>query len=497
METPTPESPALICGAGPAGLTAAWELTRLGIPLLVLEADPTYVGGIARTVEYKGYRFDIGGHRFFSKVPEIEALWAEWLGSDLLDRDRLSRIYYNGRFYHYPIRPVNAFRNLGLTEATLCAFSYAHARLHPVRDPKTFEDWVTNQFGARLFMTFFKTYTEKVWGISTAELSADWAAQRIRGLSVSSLLTHMIQSTSRHTSARVPKTLIEHFRYPRHGPGQCWETVASHISHEGSSILMGTRLVSLERRSDGAINAVAIGPTGEPLRQRAASVVSSLPLRDLVHMLSPTPPQSVVAAADGLHYRDFLTVGLILDRQQLFADNWLYIHDPTVLVGRIQNFGNWSPGMSADPSRTHLGLEYFCFEDDGLWVRSDAALLELATHELDVLDLCRPSDVVDGLVIRQPKAYPVYDEHYRQNVAHIRDWIAQEWPNLYCVGRNGMHKYNNQDHSMMTALIAARRIAGLTTQDPWLVNGDAEYHEEVTGPSTGGRLVPVKVGMAP
>lgn len=486
----------VICGAGPAGLTAAYELAKRKIEAQVLEADPVYVGGISRTVQYRGYRFDIGGHRFFSKSAEIEQLWDELLGPELLRRDRMSRIYYRGKFYFYPIRASNAMWNLGAWEALLCGLSYLRAKVRPTVPTLTFEQWVTNQFGARLYRTFFKTYTEKVWGISTQELSADWAAQRIRGLSLASLVANILPKTL-HSHRVQPKTLIDHFRYPRQGPGQCWEAAAAYLASAGRPVAMGERVVAIMPTCDGRLIVASEGADGSRTHWFAQRVISSLPLRDVVRALRPSPPSDVIAAADQLRYRDFLTVGLVVDRESVFPDNWIYIHEPEVQVGRIQNFKNWSPGMTPDPTHTHLGLEYFCFEGDGLWTTSDRGLLALAASELETLGLCLATDVVDGVVIRQPKAYPVYDALYADRVATIRDWLATHVPALACVGRNGMHKYNNQDHSMMTALLAARRIAGVSDVDPWQVNSDAEYHEGDVGWEVTERTAPMPLGVAP
>jgi protoporphyrinogen oxidase len=475
-------------GAGPAGLTAGYELDKHGVAVSVLEKDPEYVGGIARTVDYHGYRFDIGGHRFFSKSQEIEDLWTEILGDELLTRARLSRIYYRGRYFAYPIRAFNALSQLGPIEALLCLISYARAKLLPIREPRTFEDWVTNQFGRRLFRIFFKTYTEKVWGISTSELSADWAAQRIKGLDMLSVIKNALFPQRTRDRGAVIKTLIDSFRYPRRGPGEMWERVRDRLRERGHQVILGAEVTAVERDEAGI---VAVRAGGH--RYTGTDFVSTLPMRELIAKLEPPAPPEVVRAAEALGYRDHVTVALVIDRAEIFPDNWVYVHDPRVKVGRLQNFKNWSPDMVADPSRTCIGLEYFCFEGDGLWSSSDAALMELATRELVELGMCRPEEVVDGTVVRMPKAYPVYDDHYLLHVATVRDWLETAAPNLHLVGRNGMHKYNNQDHSMMTALVAARNIATGAGLDPWKVNTDAEYHEEarVDGEMSG-RAVPLR-----
>ena len=476
-------------GAGPAGLTAAYELTRHGLPVTVLEQDPERVGGIARTAEHHGYRFDIGGHRFFSKNQEVEDLWTEILGPDLLVRERTSRIYYRGRYFDYPLRPLNAFRNLGPLETALCLLSYARAKLRPRRTVRSVEDWVTNQFGSRLFRIFFKTYTEKVWGIPTSEISADWAAQRIKGLDLVQVVrTALFPQRGTSDRGRLIKTLIDSFRYPRLGPGMLWERVRLQVESRGGEVRLGVQVSGL-RRERGRVVA-ALTPAGEVAGDE---FISSLAIRDLVAGLDPPAPPEVQAAAAALGYRDFVTVALMVDRAELMPFNWVYVHDPEVKVGRIQNFKAWSPEMVPDPTKTCLGLEYFCFEGDGLWSAPDAELLELAKRELAQLGLCGPEEVFDGAVVRQRKAYPVYDEGYQENVEVIRTWLERELPNLHLAGRNGMHKYNNQDHSMMTALVVARNIAAGAGLDPWKVNADAEYLEEVRGDETGGRLVPARL----
>ncbi|HUZ89804.1 MAG TPA: NAD(P)/FAD-dependent oxidoreductase [Candidatus Acidoferrales bacterium] len=483
----------LILGAGPAGLTAAYELHKLGLDSTVLEADPRYVGGIARTIEYHGYRFDIGGHRFFSKNSEIESLWTEILGAEMLTRRRLSRIYYRGRYFDYPLRAMNAFWGLGPLETARCILSYAVARARPVRPAASLEDWVSNQFGKRLFGIFFKTYTEKVWGIPTSELSADWAAQRIKGLSLPQVLREALLP-KRFRGDGIIKTLVDQFRYPRLGPGQMWDSVTALLRGAGHEVLLDRSVTSLRWRAGRIEEVVSQDSGGGEHRHHATEVISSLPLRDLVSMLDPAPPEAVLAAARALSYRDFLTVGLITEGADLFPDNWIYVHDPDVKVGRLQNFRNWSPGMVTEADRTGLGLEYFCFEGDGLWTMSDEALIALGGSELEALGLCSKADVVDGLVIRQTKAYPVYDDSYLQRVAVIREWLTANIPSLHLCGRNGMHKYNNQDHSMMTALVVARRIAGVGDLDPWRVNTDAEYNEDWSDgePDPTGRQVPLR-----
>jgi protoporphyrinogen oxidase len=483
----------VIAGGGPAGLTGAYELTRHGRSCVVLEADPRLVGGISRTDEYKGYRFDIGGHRFFSKSSEINLLWKEILGDAFITRTRLSRIYYDRKFFYYPLKPVDALRKLGPARSARIILSYLKARLRPVRPERSFEDWVVNRFGRELFETFFKSYTEKVWGMPTSEISADWAAQRIKGLSLTKAVISAL-GIGPKSRGEVIKTLIDEFQYPRLGPGQMWEAARDRIKAQGGAVHMGRKVVRVEHDGDAVTALVALDPEGRPTRYLGSHFLSTMPVRDLIRAMDPPAPDEVRHAAESLRYRDFLTVVLISDRPETFPDTWIYIHEPDVKVGRIQNFKNWSPDLVPDHSTTSLGLEYFCFEGDDLWTASDQELLALGRREIEAIGLVPASAVIDGCVVRMPKAYPVYDDTYQQNLATIRAWLVR-FGNLELAGRNGMHKYNNQDHSMMTALLAARNILGLGRFDTWKVNTDAEYHEEGGEPEARGkgRLVPRRV----
>jgi protoporphyrinogen oxidase len=487
----------LIIGAGPAGLTAAYELTKNGKRIGVLESDPQYVGGISRTVQYKGYRFDIGGHRFFSKSSEIESLWSEILGPDLLERPRLSRIFYRGKFFSYPLKPLEAFRKLGILESSRCIASYLKAKLAARSQPQNFEDWVSQRFGQRLYEIFFQTYTEKVWGMPCKEISADWAAQRIQGLSLSAALMNAVSSNlfEQKSGEDTAKTLIRSFRYPRLGPGMMWERCADRIIAQGGVLEQGWRVVELHWLVAEEVWHVTAVDCGGSLRHWVArEVISSMPMRELGRSLRPMLSTRAEGAARSLRYRDFLTVALIIDDKHPIEDNWIYIHEPGVKVGRIQNFKSWSPEMVPDPGRTCLGLEYFCFEGDGLWSSSESDLIALAAREVAQIGLTPQSSIRDACVVRQAKAYPVYDEHYVRHVECLREEIAQRCPRLHLVGRNGMHKYNNQDHSMMTALLTARNIlAGRALYDVWQVNEDASYHEEHSPSVSGLRTVPTRL----
>jgi protoporphyrinogen oxidase len=472
-----------VIGAGPAGLTAAYCLTKETPSVIVIEKDPLHVGGISRTVSYKGFLFDIGGHRFFSKAKEIVDLWHEILPNDFVERPRLSRIYYDGKYYSYPLNAFEALKNLGLIKSALCMLSFAYAKAFPIKDARTFHDWVRNQFGEKLFSIFFKTYTEKVWGMSCDEISADWAAQRIKGLDLGVAVVNALKKALKPGAGKasgsggdVVKTLIESFQYPRKGPGMMWEAAARKIRGRGGKVLLGRELAALAYNADQKLWRIEV-KTADGVTEiyTARHVVSSAPVRELVERISPTPASLLHARA--LRYRDFLTVALMANKPDLFPDNWVYIHDPSVKVGRVQNFRSWSPEM-VPAGMSCLGLEYFCFEGDGLWTAPDAELIALAKKEIARIGLIKAEDVVDACVVRQPKAYPVYDDAYRDNVAMVRLDLETSYPTLHMVGRNGMHKYNNQDHAMMTAILTAKNIlAGERRYDVWNVNEDAEYHE--------------------
>jgi protoporphyrinogen oxidase len=478
-EAPAPRSDVVVIGAGPAGLTAAHELTRRGRPVTVLEADQV-VGGISRTVEREGWRFDIGGHRFFTKVPAVETWWHTVLGDDeFLARPRMSRILYAGTLFDYPLKPMNALRNLGPLEAVRCVASYIRAQVRPPRDQSHFEGWVSARFGRRLYRMFFKTYTEKVWGIPATEIQADWAAQRIKNLSLGTAILHALFPRKDDTTVT---TLIDKFQYPKTGPGLMWERATEQVRAAGGVVQLNSAVTRLHRE-DGGVVAVDVRTTdadgqvtGED-RLPAGEVISSMPLPQLVLAMDPPAPQHVQDAARALSHRDFLTVAVVVPESAGFPDNWIYIHSPEARVGRVQNFGSWSPYLVKD-GRTCLGLEYFVNEGDDLWESSDDDLIALATKELDVLGLVEAGSVERGYVVRMPKAYPVYDEGYDRQVDVIRAWLAEAAPNVHPVGRNGMHRYNNADHSMVTAMLTVENILDGTSHDVWSVNVEEDYHEE-------------------
>ena len=442
-------------------------LGKAGRTATVLEAD-SQVGGLAKTVEIEGYRFDLGGHRFFTKSQEVDHLWHEVMGDEFLLRPRQSRIYWNKRFLDYPLRGPDVIRKLGPVELTRCLASYLKAAAMPKKQEDSLEDWVSNRFGRRLFELFFKSYTEKVWGVPTTEIRAEWAAQRIKGLSFLSAA----KAAFFGNRGNKVKTLITQFNYPRYGPGQMWETMTRRIEELGGEVLLDAPVEAIELEGNRIARVTAAGVTYD-----ADAVISSLPLREVVRMTRPEAPADVVEAALGLRYRDFLTVGVVIEGADPFPDNWIYIHEPGVRVGRIQNFRSWSPWMVPDPDKSFLGLEYFCFAGDELWSMDDDALVDLAASELDALGLVDRNRVVRGFPVRVPKAYPIYDADYLDRVATIRAWL-ETIDNLQQVGRNGLHRYNNSDHSMLTAMRAVDNLLTGAHHDLWAVNAESAYHEE-------------------
>jgi len=485
------DSMTVVVGAGPAGLTAALELGKLKRGAVVFEADDV-VGGISRSVVFEGSRMDIGGHRFFTKVGEVEALWHEIAGDELLVRERMSRIFYRDRFFDYPLKPLNALRGLGVMEAVRVVLSYLHAQVFPVQDESTFDAWVSNRFGRRLYEIFFKTYTEKVWGMPCSEISAAWAAQRIKNLNLVTALKNAFVGNGTR-DGEVVASLIEQFLYPRLGPGMMWERCRDLAADLGVETHMRSRVTKVHH-ARGRVTAVEVDRDGARQRVGCTSVVSSMPIGSLVRAMDPAPPDEVLGAADGLSYRDFLIVGLIIDRAELFPDNWIYIHAPDVRVGRVQNFKNWSPDMVSDPSLSFIGMEYFVNRGDDLWSMSDDKLIELGAAEAETIGLFQAEEVRTGTVVRMPRAYPVYDSEYEVHLGTIRAWL-DGFDNLYTVGRNGQHRYNNQDHSMLAGLYAARNIGGADL-DLWAINEDESFHEEVSSEEAAGvsdRLTPSRV----
>jgi protoporphyrinogen oxidase len=458
-----------VLGAGPAGLTAAYVLSLRGEPGVVFEADGT-VGGIAKTVEFNGYRFDLGGHRFFTKLKPIERLWENVLQDELLTRPRLSRIYYQGKYFSYPLEAKDVVARLGLYESCMCGFSYLWSLRNRGREADSFEEWVTIRFGKRLYDAFFRSYTEKVWGIPGSEVRSQWAAQRIKDFSLVKAVLSVL-GLQRGTVT----TLIDEFRYPRLGPGQMWETLQRRIEAAGIPIHLNHRCVSIAHRDD-RVESLVLRTNGHITEHAVDGVVSSIPLSDLVLSLEPAAPAEVQDAARRLRYRDFCLVALMSTEEEPFPDNWIYIHDPGTRAGRVQNFGAWSESM-VRPGTTCLGVEYFCFEGDEMWEMPDEQAVRLATDELARIGLIDPTKVIDGVKVRVPKAYPMYDRGYAEAVEVLREYL-EEFENLNTCGRNGLHRYNNQDHSMWTAILATLNLVEGASYDVWSVNAEEEYHEE-------------------
>ena len=461
----------VIIGAGPAGLTAAWELSKHKLNSTILESDSN-VGGISRTVEQNGWRFDIGGHRFFTKVDEVYEIWSEMLDDeDFLFRSRLSRIYYDKKFFNYPLKISNVLLNLGLIEAIKCVFSYIHVRIFPITEIDNFEKWVASRFGWRLYNIFFKTYTEKVWGVSANLIGADWASQRIKDLTLSKAVLNALLPKK---SDEVITTLIDSFRYPKFGPGMMWESAAKKLEEDGHKIVFDSKVSDILYENNSYKIKTTSGKT-----YIADAIFSSMPLSHLPSTINPHPPKEILKAGKELKFRDFLSVALVVPKNKAFPDNWIYIHDPEVRVGRVQNYGNWSPYMIKE-DKTCLGLEYFVNEGDDLWTKDDNDLVKLAIKELDYLGLANKELVFEGYVVRMPKAYPVYDLNYKENINLIKDWLTKSHKMIFPIGRNGMHRYNNQDHSMMTAVKSVRNLILNEKNDIWNINVEEDYHEEHT-----------------
>jgi protoporphyrinogen oxidase len=468
----------VIIGAGPAGLTAAYQLTKSGHGSTVLEAD-SMVGGISRTEQRDGWRFDLGGHRFFTKVQAVENLWHEILpDEDFLLRPRKSHIYYRGNFIDYPVRPLNALRNLGPIEAVWCVASFFWVRIRPPKNPDTLEGYVVRNYGWRLYHHLFETYSEKVWGVHPREISAEWGAQRIKGMSLFKAVWEPIRSrlVGRRDKSKQVTSLIEEFQYPKYGPGMMWERCRDLVEAEGTKVIMETPVTRL-RHEGGRVVSVMAESDGVTTEYPADHVISSMPFPLLLRAMDPPVPAEVQQAADDLHFRDFLTVALVVPADKVpWDDNWIYIHAPEVKTMRVQNFGSWSPYMVKD-GRNVLGLEYTVLEGDDSWNAADEELIERGKQEMERIGLVDAADVEAGYVVRTPKAYPVYDDTYKANIEVLRTWLEEHARNVHPVGRNGMHRYNNQDHSMYTAMLTVENIVDDTDHDIWSVNVEEEYHE--------------------
>ena len=460
----------IIIGAGPAGLTAAWEFSKHKIQTIILEGD-SETGGISRTVDRNGWKFDIGGHRFFTKVEEVYEIWDEMLDKeDFIMRPRMSRIYYNGKFFDYPLKASNALFNLGILEALRCVFSYIYIRIFPIKEINNFETWVASRFGWRLYNIFFKTYTEKVWGVPADTIGAEWASQRIKNLSLGKAITNALLPKK---NSEIITTLIDEFKYPKFGPGMMWDSASTRLKKKGHEIIFNSKVEKIIKLENSGYEVV----TQDGNVYSCDAVFSSMPLAHLPDTLDPKPSKDIIEAGKNLKFRDFLTVALVVDKKFAFPDNWIYIHEPHVRVGRVQNYGSWSPYLVKE-GKTCLGLEYFVTKDDELWSSTNEELIELAISELEKLKLIEHGSAEEGYVVRMPKAYPVYDLNYKENIEHIKNWLLEEHPNLYPMGRNGMHRYNNQDHSMMSAVKSVRNFVLNEKNNIWGINVDDGYHEE-------------------
>lgn len=463
----------IVIGAGPAGVTAAYALSERQIPVIILEKDQQ-IGGLCKTVQHRGFRCDIGGHRFFTKNKQIQGIWENILGEEFLTRPRLSRIYYRGKFFHYPLQVGNALAGLGVINSSRVIASYLRRQLFPVKPEKSFEDWVSNRFGAELYNIFFKTYTEKVWGTPCTKLSADWAAQRIRNLSLGRAVMHALGIGKGGKVA----SLIEQFHYPRLGPGQMYEAMLDRATRQGTKVRLNHTTTEIHQAHNRVTGLKAMA-RGEEVMLSCSHCFSSMPLNELVLKMNPPAPEAVLDAARRLRYRSIITVNLLFKKPTPLSDNWVYIHSPEVQAGRLQFYANWSPHMVPAGGFGSVGFEYFCFEDDSLWNLPDGELIKIALQDLSHLGLYPEEDFLDGFVVRYAKAYPMYEDNYAEHLRVIKDWLSG-FNNLYCIGRYGQFRYNNMDHSMMTGLLAVRRMLGEEV-DPWSVNAEGEYLEEKEG----------------
>ncbi len=464
----------LVIGAGPAGLSAAHLLCQKGYQVSVYEADPIDVGGLSKTVEFEGFSFDIGGHRFYTKAKEVSDYWHEVLGDKFIRRTRLSRIYYNGKFFKYPLELSDVLKNLSLFQNASFLLSYIKVKVFPRKRVKSFEDWIISQFGTSLYLAFFKSYTEKVWGMPCHEISKDWAAQRINNLNVTKILWQFIQKIlGIQRDKNAIKSLIEEFDYPRKGPGMLWDEVKDLVIKNGGTVEFGKMVTGLELKEGKWSLKFSDGSQS----QSADHVISSAPLGTLLKGLTPPPSSTFLKMAENYKYRDFLTVVLMFKKRETFPDNWIYIHDPKVQVARIQNYKNWSEEMVPSLDYTSYGLEYFCQKDDAFWSQSDEELSNLAIKEIEAIGLPFSRDGLKTKVVRMPYAYPVYDHDHQKRAQELQKEL-KNYPGLHLAGRNGLHRYNNQDHSIKTAMIVAENIdAGKEIKDPWKVNQDALYLE--------------------
>ncbi|MCF8058898.1 MAG: NAD(P)/FAD-dependent oxidoreductase [Bacteriovoracaceae bacterium] len=464
----------LIIGAGPAGLTAGHLLSEKGFQVFIYESHPHLVGGLSKTVNFNGFSFDLGGHRFYTKAPEVAEYWHSILGDKFMKRSRLSRIYYNQTFFQYPLRLADVLKNLSWWRGFTFLTSYLKVKVFPIKEIVSFEDWVTANFGKGLYQAFFKSYTEKVWGRACHEISKDWAAQRINNLNISKIIIQFLKGIFGIKDKEVIKSLIDSFDYPEKGPGMLWETVKERIEDHGGQVFLGAEVTGIEQSDRKWTVTLANGTKGP----KAEHIISTCPLKQLLENLTPSVSEKIKDELSLISYRDFLTVVLMFKKKESFPDNWIYIHDDRVKVARIQNYKNWSPHMVPSDDYTSYGLEFFCQKDDELWALSDEKLKELAIKEVKIIGLPFSDEELEAQVIRMPYAYPVYDHEHQKRSLLIREEL-KKYPNLHLIGRNGMHRYNNQDHSIKTAMLVVNNIIkGKEEYDPWKVNQDAIYLEE-------------------
>lgn len=456
----------VVVGAGPAGLSAAALLKENGLTPLVVESRPI-AGGISRTENYKGFLFDIGGHRFYTHEKRVQKFWENYLGEELLEVKRLSRIFYKGRFIQYPLQALDLLKNLNIKDAVSMVLSFLRSQFKPIRPEPHLEAWVTNRFGKVLYETFFREYTEKVWGIDCQKISSEWASQRIRNLTLSGAIKDAI------FPQRNIRSLVRTFQYPAKGPGQLWSKVARSIDREGGNSVFFNTSVSEVHHNGSSINSVLLS---DGQRVETSQVISSMPLRSLVRALRPFAPIEVMEALNELKHRSLILVGLILKRPHLFEDQWIYVHTPSLKVGRIQNYKNWSLQMVPESSKTSLGMEYFCSQGDAIWTMENPDLIKLAAKELEHLGLAQAEEVIDGVVHREAFAYPIYEGAYEKHLEVVKDYLSK-FLNLQTVGRSAMHRYNNQDHSMLAGFYAAENILG-ARHDLWTINSDRTYLEK-------------------
>ncbi len=468
----------VIIGTGPAGLACAYKLGKMGHPVCVIEKDSN-PGGLCQTINYKGFLFDIGGHRFLTKSKIIQEIWHEIIRSGLQRVIRLSRLYYRNRFFDYPLSFFKSFWNLGIIESFRCLSSYFYSRITKPGDDKTFEGWIINRFGRRIHEIFFESYTEKVWGIPCNAISSDWAIQRIQGLS----LRIAIQKALIPKTRKSPKTLSKSFFYPRKGPGEFFDKFKEVTSQSGAQFVFNREVTGIRHNKKKIVALEIERPNGNGKEEMSVEYLfSSMPLPNFVKSMVPSPPENILQAASRLRFRSFLTVNVILNKKNIFPDQWIYVHSPEVRLGRIQNYKNWSPAMTIDPEKTSLGLEYFCNEGDELWEKEDIELIDTGLQELERIGLVSRQHFITGFVVRRKDVYPVYTLDYRKHLALLRSYL-DEFSNLQFIGRAGLFRYSNSDHAMLTGLLAAENFLNHNSFDIWSIGTEQEYLEEIMTPS--------------